>query len=1201
MPREIITLQAGQCGNQIGSEFWKQLCTEHGISPDGYLMDDVQAGIDRKDVFFYQSDDDHYVPRALLLDLEPGVINSIKTSSYHNLYNNENIYVSPAGSGAGNNWASGYNQAEKVHETIFDMIDREADGSDSLEGFMLCHSISGGTGSGMGSLLLEKLADRYPKKLVQTYSVFPDPGGIVVQSYNSLLTLARLTNYVDSTVVLDNIALNRICSEHLHIDAPTVNQMNSLVSTVMSASTTTLRYPGYMNNDLVGMLASLIPTPRCHFLITGYTPLTVERQSESVRKTSVLDVMRRLLQQQNIMVSSPYKSGKYISCLNIIQGEVDPTQVHNSLQRIRERKLVNFINWGPASIQVALTKKSPFIQSSHKVSGLMLANHTSVYHVCSSIDEYEKLRKKNAFIQNYSKEYSNILDEFNQSRDSVQSLIDEYKASESSNYINYAMEKDLIQQNLMMLFSTKDIFKEDNNNKLFENIDIPSKIIDINKANGVYLLFYSQTINSKITSNSHYSIVIDPMGVTSKSKHCKPTCWNRVSLGNGRTKFGVRRLPPNYSSKILISIYYLGKSIHDLFSTPRNSYSYVGFANYSFAMLIETEGQKNKIWNSKSIAKDIAKFLSQELRGLARIFTYIKLLNYRYENASIKKQQPKNRPTDIFNFDKSNKISYTRNESSTRHEEINILPWKLNLLAVSNREKKIFIAESQNIGVYDLDNPTTLIETLHLDNNNIKIGITCGQEILVTVDDEGYIRVIFVDDLTRLPLRFFNGSSTWGITICQSKPMIAVSSNNFKITVWDLSLGEEAHYYRKTLQGHRHNIPCVDFSSCGNYLVSISIDKLVRIWDVNSQQTITMLKLSQWGWGCRWIELDSLDTDTRYAVSEEDQLAFHRDNWRGITREQEQQEVQEAAAEVQPQVPLPPMNDAQQEEVEEVEQPIEQEQPQEETNVNLGDESQVEDEEEAEGEEGNDMDYDDIDIQYILEKNKKLMEEVLAQNQQVRFNLINSLVDSNKSQRPPSHLVFSCFHNLYFSSSSLEEAITITNPSPTLFPIAQSQIERVSMLEVIPELSICIAASQGPARQIALFKIKKIDRNSTININKLKNNNNNSKNNNNNNNNSKENNNNNDNDDDLDEEKEEEDGDCKEMRLGYTMEFEQIITSDDGPSIIVGMSIARNHSNNPSLFSVSLYVLYINGVFCKYTIQRKDNSSSSFDISDCYI
>ena len=46
---------------------------------------------------------------------------------------------------------------------------------------------------------------------------------------------------------------------------------------MMAASTQTLRYPGYMNNDLVGIIASLIPTPRCHFLMTSYTPFTSDQ------------------------------------------------------------------------------------------------------------------------------------------------------------------------------------------------------------------------------------------------------------------------------------------------------------------------------------------------------------------------------------------------------------------------------------------------------------------------------------------------------------------------------------------------------------------------------------------------------------------------------------------------------------------------------------------------------------------------------------------------------------------------------------------------------------------------------------------------------------------------------------------------------------------------------------------------------------
>ncbi|ORZ33238.1 tubulin gamma chain [Catenaria anguillulae PL171] len=411
MPRELITLQAGQCGNQIGNEFWKLLCTEHGISPDGILEDfATQGGHDRKDVFFYQADDEHYIPRALLLDLEPRVINNIRTSAYANLYNPENIYTSNDGGGAGNNWGHGYEAGQRVYEEIIEMIDREADGSDSLEGFMMLHSIAGGTGSGLGSFLLEKLADRYPKKLVQTYSVFPnneDTSDVIVQPYNSILALKRLTLFVDSVVVLDNAALARIAADRLHLQQPTFAQTNQLVSTVMSASTATLRYPGYMNNDLVSLVASLIPTPRCHFLTTSYTPFASEsvENAKSVRKTTVLDVMRRLLQPKNKMVSTKEsKKSCYISVLNIIQGEADPTDVHKSLLRIRERRLAQFIPWGPASIQVALSKKSPYVQTSHRVSGLMLANHTSIATLFErTCSQYDRLRKRNAFLDQYKK------------------------------------------------------------------------------------------------------------------------------------------------------------------------------------------------------------------------------------------------------------------------------------------------------------------------------------------------------------------------------------------------------------------------------------------------------------------------------------------------------------------------------------------------------------------------------------------------------------------------------------------------------------------------------------------------------------------------------------------------------------------------------------------------------------------------------
>jgi tubulin gamma len=530
MPREIITLQVGQCGNQIGGEFWKQLCLEHGIQPDGLARDvplpppsptandaatnepgvassshrwssssptGVGAGghpqfiDDRKDVFFYQSDDEHYsesssgysrttcvfghrrtniatsrflpfattVPRALLIDLEPRVVNKLtRQGAYRDLFNEENVFIAQDGGGAGNNWASGFRQGEQHHEAVMDMIDRESDNSDSLEGFVMCHSIAGGTGSGMGSYLLEALNDHFPKKLVQTYSVFPNwtdnQSDVVVQPYNSVLTLKRLTLNADAVVVLDNTALNRIAVDRLKIETPTVEQLNSLVATIMAASTTTLRYPGYMNNDLIGLLASLIPTPRCHFLMTGYTPLTIEdyyqnsgtaigARSAPVRKTTVLDVMRRLCQPDNIMVSADTRkpSSCYISMLNIIQGnDVEPTQIHKALQRMRERQTIKFIPWGPASIQVALARKSPYLSSTNKVSGFMLANHTSMAELFDRLlGQYDKIRRRNAFLDNYRREpmFKDNLDEFDSARETVQCLVDEYRACERKDYVDY--------------------------------------------------------------------------------------------------------------------------------------------------------------------------------------------------------------------------------------------------------------------------------------------------------------------------------------------------------------------------------------------------------------------------------------------------------------------------------------------------------------------------------------------------------------------------------------------------------------------------------------------------------------------------------------------------------------------------------------------------------------------------------------------
>lgn len=433
--------------NVVGNAFWKQLCSEHAIRADG-TQDSTGASNfgrdvgDRKDAFFYQADDNHFIPRSVLIDLEPRVVTSILQSSHGAIYNPENVLIAADGGGAGNNWAYGYSQAQRLEDSILDMIEREAEGADNFEGFMLCHSIAGGTGSGLGSLILERLQDRFPKKLITTYSVFPNTeevSDVVVQPYNSVLSMRRLTEHADCTILLDNAAVNKIAAEKLHVANPNFAQANQLISTVMAAMTSPIRMPGYFYTDMTSIVSSLAPLKNCHYAIAGYTPFCADTvdNAKITRKTSVFDVMRRLLQPKNLTASiAPTKKSAYLAIWGVLRGEVDSLDLHKSMQRIRERQLAPFVPWGPAEFNMTVGK-NPSVAPSTRVNGLLLANHTSVSTLFrKTCEQYDRLRKRNAFMDQYRREalFADNLDEFDIAREVVQSLYDEYQAMEDTNY-----------------------------------------------------------------------------------------------------------------------------------------------------------------------------------------------------------------------------------------------------------------------------------------------------------------------------------------------------------------------------------------------------------------------------------------------------------------------------------------------------------------------------------------------------------------------------------------------------------------------------------------------------------------------------------------------------------------------------------------------------------------------------------------------
>ena len=159
----------------------------------------------------------------------------------------------PSGqSGAGNNWAKGhYTEGAELVDSVLDVVRKETECCDCLQGFQLTHSLGGGTGSGMGTLLISKIREEYPDRIMNTFSVVPSPkvSDTVVEPYNATLSVHQLVENTDETYCIDNEALYDICFRTLKLSTPTYGDLNHLVSATMSGVTTCLRFPGQVLLD----------------------------------------------------------------------------------------------------------------------------------------------------------------------------------------------------------------------------------------------------------------------------------------------------------------------------------------------------------------------------------------------------------------------------------------------------------------------------------------------------------------------------------------------------------------------------------------------------------------------------------------------------------------------------------------------------------------------------------------------------------------------------------------------------------------------------------------------------------------------------------------------------------------------------------------------------------------------------------------
>lgn len=175
----------------------------------------------------------------------------------------------------------------------------------------------------MGALLITKLKEEYPDRILKTYSVIPsrEMSDVVVEPYNAVLALARSIECTDQTFCVDNQALHHICTRVLKINAPTFADANRLIACCMSGITACFRFPGQLNTDLRKLMVNLVPFPRLHFFVPGYAPL----QSRSASPYNVLSVQtltQQLFHADSMYVNCDPSMAKFFTVAAIFRGRM---------------------------------------------------------------------------------------------------------------------------------------------------------------------------------------------------------------------------------------------------------------------------------------------------------------------------------------------------------------------------------------------------------------------------------------------------------------------------------------------------------------------------------------------------------------------------------------------------------------------------------------------------------------------------------------------------------------------------------------------------------------------------------------------------------------------------------------------------------------------------------------------------------------
>merc|ERR1719153_502072 len=432
--RECISVHVGQAGVQMGNACWELYCMEHGIQPDGKIPA-VEASKPQDDsfsTFFSETGTGKHVPRAVFLDLEPSVIDEIRTGTYKQPFHPEQMVTGKED--AANNYARGhYTVGKEVVDLVLDRIRKLADNCTGLQGFLIFHSFGGGTGSGFTSLLMKRLSVDYGKKAKLEFCIYPAPqvATAVVEPYNSTLCAHTTLEHSDCAFMVDNEAIYDICRRNLDIERPSYTNLNRLISQIVSSITASLRFDGALNVDLNEFQTNLVPYPRIHFPLVTYAPI-ISAEKAYHESLNVAEITNACFEPANSMVKCDPRHGKYMACCMLYRGDVVPKDVNAAIATIKSKRSVQFVDWCPTGFKVGINDQPPTVipgadLAKVKRAVCMLSNTTAIAEAWSRLNhKFDLMYAKRAFVHWYVGEGMEE-GEFSEAREDMTALEKDYE------------------------------------------------------------------------------------------------------------------------------------------------------------------------------------------------------------------------------------------------------------------------------------------------------------------------------------------------------------------------------------------------------------------------------------------------------------------------------------------------------------------------------------------------------------------------------------------------------------------------------------------------------------------------------------------------------------------------------------------------------------------------------------------------------